>query len=222
MNSCAENRFRRMSRFDDIFGIACSVFTTFGARRVDAMPAALINSGIRSGTDLTSTEKQLSGALMRINHVGEVCAQALYESQALFAKTPAQRANMLEAAKEEASHLAWTGARLHELGARPSYLNPVWYLGSFLIGAAAASRSDAISLAFVVETERQVEAHLAGHLIALPLNDERSRLIVEAMRADEERHAEQAMSAGAGQLPSWVPTVMRWSAGLMTKTARYI
>lgn len=222
MNSRTENRFRRMSRLDDVFAVSCSVFATLASKVTPSMPDFLQIGGNGAGPELTDADKRLSGSLMRVNHVGEVCAQALYESQSLFAKTPLQRAEMLKAASEEASHLGWTRVRLDELGARPSYLNPVWYLGSFLIGAIAASRSDALSLAFVVETERQVEAHLAGHLETLPLGDSRSRAIVEVMRADEARHAQQALNSGAGQLPGWVPTVMRWTSKIMTGTARYI
>jgi 3-demethoxyubiquinol 3-hydroxylase len=171
---------------------------------------------------LTNTERRTSGGLMRVNHVGEVCAQALYQAQALTARTPELRAQMLGAAREEADHLAWTQSRLDELGARASLLNPLWYAGSFGIGLLAGRLGDRLSLGFVVETERQVEQHLAGHLDLLPQADTKSRAIVDAMRADERRHAQEASAAGATALPAPARWLMRAAAKVMTGTARYL
>lgn len=171
---------------------------------------------------LSDDERRLAGSLMRVNHVGEVCAQALYQAQALTSRTPQLRQQMLAAAREEMDHLAWTQARLDELNARPSLLNPVWYAGAFAIGLAAGRLGDRISLGFVVETERQVEAHLAGHLDRLPAADQRSRRIVEQMRADERAHGDQADQAGAAPLPSAVRWLMRRAARVMTRTAHHI
>jgi 3-demethoxyubiquinol 3-hydroxylase len=173
-------------------------------------------------SELLVQERQLSGALMRVNHVGEVCAQALYQSQALLATDQATRDHLNEAAGEERDHLVWTEQRLKELGARQSLLNPLWYLGSFGLGLIAARFGRGVNLGFVRETERQVEAHLAEHLERLPNNDYESRAIVEQMRADEARHAEMAQSAGATELPGAITAAMKISAKLMTTTAHYI
>lgn len=171
---------------------------------------------------LPESERRLSGALMRVNHVGEVCAQALYQAQALTARTPELRQQMHRAAREELDHLAWTGQRLQELGDRPSLLNPLWYAGSFAIGLLAGRLGDATSLGFVVETERQVEQHLAGHLDRLPASDTRSRAIVEQMRDDERQHADEALQAGGMRLPAPVRWAMRGAAKVMTSTAHRI
>ena len=166
--------------------------------------------------------RRLSGALMRVNHVGEVCAQALYQAQALTARTPELRQQMQQAAREETDHLAWTRQRLNELGARPSLLNPLWYGGSFAIGLLAGRLGDRNSLGFVVETEHQVEQHLAGHLDRLPIEDTRSRAIVAKMKDDERRHADAALDAGAAELPAPVRWLMRSAARVMTATAQRI
>lgn len=175
-----------------------------------------------AGEPLDQAERRLSGALMRVNHVGEVCAQALYQAQAVSARTPALRRQMEQAAREETDHLAWTQARLHELGSRPSWLNPLWYAGAFGFGLLAGRAGDRVSLGFVVETERQVEQHLAGHLQRLPAGDTRSRAIVAAMHQDESRHADAAEAAGAIKLPLPVRWLMRGAAKVMTRTAHYI
>jgi ubiquinone biosynthesis monooxygenase Coq7 len=175
-----------------------------------------------SGVPLDPAARRLSGALMRVNHVGEVCAQALYQAQAVTARTPALRSQMQQAAREETDHLAWTQQRLDELGARRSWLNPLWYAGAFGIGLLAGRAGDRVSLGFVVETERQVEQHLAGHLQRLPLADVRSRAVVSAMHDDERRHAEAAEAAGAVKLPLPVRWLMRGAAKVMTGTAHYI
>lgn len=168
---------------------------------------------------LSPDERRESAALMRVNHAGEVAAQALYHAQALFARDPDVREFMLHAAREETDHLAWCEARLSELGARPSVLNPLWYAGSFGIGALAALLGDKASLGFVAETERQVEGHLKSHLDRLPAEDQRSRAIVEAMCRDEVGHGRQAESAGAARLPGPVRELMRRTARVMTHTA---
>ena len=171
---------------------------------------------------LSDAERQLSGSLMRVNHVGEVCAQALYQAQALTARSDTLRQQMRQAAREETDHLAWTEERLQQLGARPSLLNPVWYAGAFGIGLLAGRMGDAVSLGFVIETERQVEAHLASHLQQLPAADICSRTIVDAMKADESAHADAASAAGGINLPAPVRWLMRASARVMTVTARRI
>jgi 3-demethoxyubiquinol 3-hydroxylase len=173
-------------------------------------------------SELAQEDRQLSGSLMRVNHVGEVCAQALYQSQALLANDQSTRNHLMEAASEELDHLVWTEQRLKELGARQSLLNPLWYLGSFGLGLVAARFGSGVNLGFVRETEKQVEAHLADHLLRLPSNDFESRAIVEQMRQDEARHAEMAQAAGATELPAMVTSAMKLSAKLMTATAHYI
>jgi 3-demethoxyubiquinol 3-hydroxylase len=171
---------------------------------------------------LSAQDARLSVALMRVNHVGEVCAQALYQAQALTARSPVQRANMLAAARDEMDHLAWTQQRLDDLGGRTSLLNPVWYAGAFAIGLAAGRVGDAVSLGFLVETERQVEQHLASHLDRLPAQDQASRAIVEQMKVDEARHADEAQAAGAAPMPGPVRWLMRTAARVMTGTAHHI
>jgi ubiquinone biosynthesis monooxygenase Coq7 len=168
---------------------------------------------------LTEQEKTHSAGLMRVNHVGEVCAQALYAAQSAFAKTPLTREQFQKAGDEEVDHLAWTADRLQELGSRTSLLNPLWYAGSFALGAVAAKLGDPVSLGFVVETERQVEAHLDRHLEELPPNDLRSRAIVTQMRDDEVAHAEAAAQLGAAELPLPVKKVMEAMAKVMTTAA---
>ena len=167
-------------------------------------------------------QRRLAGALMRVNHVGEVCAQALYQAQALSARSDDLRQQMLLAAREETDHLAWTQQRLDELVDRPSLLNPLWYAGAFGIGLLAGRLGDRVSLGFVIETERQVEQHLAGHLGRLPAEDTRSRAIVDAMKDDERRHADAALAAGGLELPAPVRALMRAAATLMTTTAHRI
>lgn len=159
---------------------------------------------------------------MRVNHVGEVCAQALYDAQGRFAKTPELRRQFQQAGREEEDHLAWTAKRVEELGSRLSLLNPLWYAGAYCIGALAAKAGDGRSLGFVVETERQVEAHLAGHLQSLPVNDTGSRAIVEQMRADEAEHGADAQALGAVEMPQPVKVAMRLAAKVMTTTAYYV
>ena len=173
----------------------------------------------QTGPALGAAEKQLSGALMRVNHVGEVCAQALYQAQALSTRDPALKQHFEQAAREETDHLAWTQARLRDLGARTSVLNPFWYAGAFGLGLLAGRAGDRVSLGFVVETERQVEQHLQGHLERLPVNDAASRAIVQQMKVDEAGHAAAAHAAGAAELPAPVRWAMRAAAFVMTSTA---
>ncbi len=172
--------------------------------------------------ELTSEDKRLSAALMRVNHVGEVCAQARYTAQALTTPNPALRAHFTRACAEETDHLAWTQQRLDELGSRTSLLNPLWYAGAFGIGLLAGRLGNAVSLGFVVETERQVEAHLMSHMDRLPAGDQTSRAIVTQMAADEVKHAVDAQKAGAVELPGPVKELMKAAARVMTTTAHYV
>jgi ubiquinone biosynthesis monooxygenase Coq7 len=172
---------------------------------------------------LSDAEKREASALMRVNHVGEVCAQALYTAQALATKDNALRRHLQAACEEETDHLAWTEERLMELGGRTSLLNPLWYAGAFGIGFLAAKLGgDAMSLGFVVETEKQVEAHLQSHMQRLPENDQASRAIVAQMKADEMRHAQEAQAAGAVELPAPFKALMRVAAGVMTAVAHRV
>ena len=172
--------------------------------------------------ELDEREQRHSAGLMRVNHVGEVCAQALYDSQARHAQSPAMRAQFAQAGREEEDHLAWTAERLTELGSQPSVLNPLWYAGAYAMGTVAAKLGDARSLGFVVETERQVEAHLNSHLDSLPAGDARSRAIVEQMRQDEVAHGAAAQALGAEEMPVPVKLAMRTMAKVMTTTAYYL
>ena len=179
-------------------------------------------AGLQPAATLPEPQRRLSAGLMRVDHAGEVAAQALYHGQALFAREPRTREFLLQAAREEGDHLAWCEGRLRELHSRTSLLNPLWYSGSFAIGAAAALFDDAWSLGFVTETERQVEGHLDEHLRRLPEEDTRSRAIVEAMKTDEIGHAAAAERAGARPLPEFVRRLMRMASGVMTRTAYWI
>ncbi|MED5622184.1 2-polyprenyl-3-methyl-6-methoxy-1,4-benzoquinone monooxygenase [Ideonella sp. BN130291] len=202
---------------DSLLSAADAALRTLSGGAHAARPAPQAPAAV-----LDAAQRRLSGALMRVNHVGEVCAQALYQAQALTGRSPELRAQMAAAARDEVDHLAWTEQRLAELGDRPSHLNPLWYAGAFGIGLLAGRVSDRVSLGFVVETERQVEEHLAGHLERLPRDDLPSRAIVEQMKADEARHAHHAEQAGAAQLPPPVRLLMRAAAKVMTTTAHYV
>jgi len=171
---------------------------------------------------LSDGERRTSAALMRVNHTGELAAQALYHGQALLARSSGARELLLESARSESDHLAWCEERLRELHAHPSLLNPLWYAGSFAIGALAALAGDRASLGFVAETERQVERHLDGHLDVLPAGDGRSRAILETMRGEEIAHGVSATRAGGVPLPGPVRALMRHTARVMTSTARWI
>jgi len=204
---------------DRLLGAADSALRTlFGAPRASRpCPVAALQTA-----ELNPAERRQSGALMRVNHVGEICAQALYTAQAAATRSPALRAHFEAAAREETDHLAWTRERLAQLNARPSLLNPVWYAGAFGLGLLAGRLGDRVSLGFVVETERQVEAHLESHMTRLPEADHASRAIVTHMKADEAAHAAQALEAGATLLPAPVKALMRVAAKVMTTTAHYV
>jgi len=172
--------------------------------------------------ELDAAARDAAAALMRVNHVGEVCAQALYQGQALTAREPGNRAALERAAGEEEDHLVWSARRIEELGGRTSLLNPLWYAGSFALGAAAGALGDRWSLAFLAETEHQVEEHLAGHLRRLPAGDARTRAVVEAMRIDEMKHRDSAIALGAAELPAIAKAAMRVMARVMTTVSHRI
>jgi len=172
--------------------------------------------------ELTPSERTHAAGLMRVNHVGEVCAQALYQAQKLTARSSSSKAMFEEAAREEEDHLAWTAHRLKELDSRPSLLNPLWYAGALAIGVAAGTLGDKVSLGFMAETERQVESHLDGHLSELPPADTASRAIVEQMRLDEVKHGKAATDAGGIELPLPARMLMRAASKVMTSTAYYL
>ncbi len=203
--------------FDDALR---ALFVPPAAKR--ARPASAKRDSAEIPAPLSEIERRHAAGLMRVNHVGEVCAQALYAAQARSTPDENLRQAFVVAAREEGDHLAWTASRLEELGARPSLLNPLWYAGSFALGWVAGKAGDVVSLGFVVETERQVEEHLAGHLEELPENDDESRAIVEAMREDEIAHGKRAEEAGAAELPPLVRAAMRGAAKVMTSTSYWI
>lgn len=207
---------RQLTAFDRLLADAQNALETVaGAPR-----AARPNPGENEAdVVLDDDERRHAAGLMRINHVGEVCAQALYVGQAAVARDPATRAQLQAAAQEETDHLAWCADRLRELDSRPSLFNPLWYAGSYAIGVAAGLRGDGWNLGFVVETERQVEAHLEEHLRTLPAADARSRAILTVMKDDEVRHADHAEAAGAKRLPRPIPTVMAAASRLMKAVA---
>ncbi|WP_419419834.1 2-polyprenyl-3-methyl-6-methoxy-1,4-benzoquinone monooxygenase [Legionella sp. D16C41] len=177
---------------------------------------------LASNEVLTANQKKHVAGLMRVNHAGEVCAQALYQGQALTARLTDVRAQMVNAAEEEVDHLAWCEQRLHELNSQPSLFNPIWYIGSFTIGALAGLVGDKFSLGFLAETELQVSAHLQKHLEKLPLEDKKTPLILKQMQEDEAHHAEVAKQAGAIELPEILKYLMNKTSKLMTKTSYYI
>ena len=204
---------------DRLLAAADTALRTLFATPRASQPCPTLPEGPSTLSDL---EKQVSGGLMRVNHVGEVCAQALYTAQALATNNPQLRAHYTAACIEETDHLAWTAQRLQDLGSRPSLLNPLWYAGAFGLGLLAGRLGDAVSLGFVVETETQVGAHLDSHLQALPQGDHASRAIVAQMRDDELRHAEAARAEGAAQLPPPVQALMRAAAKVMTTVAQRV
>jgi 3-demethoxyubiquinol 3-hydroxylase len=206
-----------MSLLDRVLSVADdSLRTLFApAQSARALP-------LPSEVPLTEPEKRHIAGLMRVNHAGEVAAQGLYRGQAVFSRTPSTRDLLHRAAREEGDHLAWCEERLAELGSHPSRLNPLWYFGSFAIGAATAACGDEVSLGFVSETERQVEGHLASHLERLPAGDLRSRQILQQMKLDELAHGQAARSQGGSDLPGPIPWLMRSVARLMTGTAYWL
>ena len=208
---------------DHLLTAADSALRTLFASHHANRPTPMWAGESPSPAPLTESEKATSSALMRVNHVGEVCAQALYTAQALATQNNALRQHLTAACNEETDHLAWTEQRLKELGGRTSWLNPLWYAGSFGIGYLAAKLGgDRMSLGFVVETERQVEAHLENHLGLLPANDGPSRAIVAQMKTDEAQHAKDALAAGAAELPAPLKALMQVAAKVMTTVAHRV
>lgn len=208
---------RQLSRIDRLLiEVEHALATSFIARPPAQRPNP---SAGMPAEELDDAQRRHAAGLMRVNHVGEVCAQALYFGQAAVARDAATRAQLLEAAGEETDHLSWCGDRLQQLGSRPSLFNPLWYAGSYAIGLAAGLRGDGWNLGFVVETERQVEAHLQDHLHTLPAADARSRAIVKAMQVDEARHADHAQAAGARALPAPIKGAMRAASAVMKAVA---
>jgi ubiquinone biosynthesis monooxygenase Coq7 len=192
--------------------------TVFGpAQSVRPVPGANLPEA-----ELNATQKAQAAALMRVNHVGEVCAQALYQGQALTARDSQAKAALAQAAEEEIEHLAWTQQRIAELGGRRSLLNPLWYAGSYLIGAASGLAGDRWNLGFLAETERQVVEHLQGHLERLSHQDAKSRAIIVAMKRDEARHATTALHSGGAELPFPFRAAMRIASRVMTTTAYWV
>jgi len=185
-------------------------------------PIPTSSEQVTNDVSLTDAEKKHAAGLMRINHVGEVCAQALYQSQKLHAKSDDLKEKLDHAALEEEDHLAWCAHRLEELNARPSIFNPLWYAGSFVLGSLAGLAGDKMSLGFVAETEKQVEHHLDGHLQELPTNDYKSRAIVDQMRTDEIAHGQMAIKEGGVELPSPVQKAMKMMSKVMTSTAYHL
>jgi ubiquinone biosynthesis monooxygenase Coq7 len=212
-----ERKFNSADQF--LIGIDTALRTLFGRPQVTerANPAARMDE-----TEMSEEERDHTARLMRINHTGEVCAQALYQGQALTAKLPQIRETMERAAQEENDHLAWCETRLDELDNRKSLLNPFWYTGSFLIGAAAGLAGDKWSLGFVAETEHQVEAHLNEHLQRIPAQDQKSQAILEQMKEDEIHHATVALEAGGAELPKPIKAAMKITSKLMTKSVFYL
>jgi ubiquinone biosynthesis monooxygenase Coq7 len=215
--SLVMNNVRTLTPFDRLLaGIERALETVAGS------PEASRTSPAQDMADaeMDDAERRHVAGLMRVNHTGEVCAQALYDGQAAFARKEENRAHLQHAAAEETDHLAWCAERLRELDSRPSLLNPLWYVGSYAIGAVAALAGDKVSLGFVVETEKQVEAHLAEHMDKLPEQDERSRAVLKQMQVDEMQHAQNARECGGIALPFPIPQLMHVSSMVM-KTVAY-
>ena len=214
------NSERHFSPLDKLLvSLDTTVRTLFGQPKITERPNPA--TGLEE-SDMDESIRDHTARLMRINHTGEVCAQALYQGQALTAKLPQVRANMERAAAEENDHLDWCETRLKELGSHTSYLNPLWYAGSFAIGAFAGLAGDKWSLGFVGETERQVESHLDGHLEQVPESDKKTRAILEQMKIDEIHHGETAMEAGGAELPKPIRDAMKMTSKIMTGTVYYL
>lgn len=211
----------RLTPLDQLIAAADRALRTLAAepQPVRASPAGADHDATAS---LSERERREAAALMRVNHVGEVCAQAMYDAQALAASTPQLRSAFENAAQEEADHLAWTQQRIEQLGGRTSLLNPLWYSGAFTVGLLAARLGDRTSLGFMAETERQVEQHLQSHLERLPESDLASRAVVQQMKHDEAQHADAAVNRGGTTLPLPARWAMRLAAKIMTKTAHVI
>lgn len=209
----------KLPHIDEVIGGFDVALRTLAAKAVSerAHPDADIAEGV-----MTEAQKKHAAGLMRVNHCGEVCAQALYQGQALTARDPAAREALRVAAKEEVEHLAWTAQRIERLGGHQSVFNPLWYAGSLAMGVAAGLVGDKWNLGFLAETERQVGAHLQSHLIRLPQEDARSRAVVEQMFHDEMQHADQALMLGAAPLPAPIPFVMKQVSKVMTGMSFYL
>jgi ubiquinone biosynthesis monooxygenase Coq7 len=217
------NVMRHYSLLDRLITPLDQTLRTLFASHVAARPNPAQNlPEAPAPVDDRRADRRHTAALMRINHSGEVAAQALYQGQAFVSQGDATRASLMEAAREETDHLAWCAERIRELGGRTSLLNPLWYAGSFTIGALAGLAGDRTSLGFVAETERQVVEHLDGHLQRLPMEDVRTRAIIQQMSADEERHGRNAMLAGGAELPRPVRALMKLTAKVMTRTASWV
>jgi len=208
--STADRTYRLSDRLIDQLDHALRTTFNAGHEAMRPNPAETVEDD-----SMDEDDRRHAAGLMRINHAGEVCAQALYLGQAAVARDPATRRALLQSAEEEGDHLAWCGERLDELQSAPSLLNPLWYAGSYAIGALAGLAGDGYNLGFVVETERQVEAHLGDHLTRLPAGDQRSRAVVRQMQSDEIEHGRKAQAAGARELPSPVPSLMRATSAVM-------
>ena len=220
MQSMPERPARDVDRLDRLIIAFDRVLR--GAARTDLGPASESPADDVADDGLDDRERRHSAGLMRVNHAGEVAAQALYQGQSLVAREPETREAMEQAAREENEHLTWCRTRLEELGSAPSVLDPVWYAGSLAIGAAAGLAGDRWSLGFVVETEHQVVEHLEDHLSRLPDGDHRSRALLTRMQADEQHHATRAHAAGAAELPWVIRRAMRAASKVMTRTAYWI
>lgn len=218
-------RMERLMTLDELITeFDCGLRSIAGVSRM-SRPVPQPRSGDANGaatSEMTLPERAHAAGLMRVNHVGEICAQALYQAQKIATRSPQLKDAFEHAAREEEDHLAWTAARLRELDSRPSLLNPLWYTGALAIGFAAGCLGDKVSLGFMAETERQVERHLEGHLQTLPEADRHSRAIVEQMRDDERMHGQSAINAGGVELPMPVKALMRAASKVMTQTAYYV
>jgi ubiquinone biosynthesis monooxygenase Coq7 len=213
---------QNLSGLDRLLAAVQRAVQTVSGRSIASRPYPPLNAAQMRAATLSESERRHAAALIRVDHVGEVCAQALYEGQALGAHQQPVRAALERASREEVDHLAWTRTRLEELGDRASLLNPFWYAGAFAIGLVTSRLGDRVSLGFVVETERQVEQHLLGHLERLPAQDHASRAIVAQMREDERRHGLAAGELGGIDLPAPARFAMRLAARVMTATAYYV
>lgn len=213
---------QNLSTLDRLLAAAQRALQTVSGQSIASRPYPPLASAEAPPAALSESERRHAAALIRVDHVGEVCAQALYEAQALGAREPQVRAALERASREEVDHLAWTRKRLEDLGSRTSLLNPLWYAGAFSIGLLAGRLGDRVSLGFVAETERQVEQHLLGHLERLPPQDHASRAIVAQMKEDERRHGLAATDLGGIRLPAPARLAMRLAARVMTATAYYV
>lgn len=213
---------RREGMFDKLIGEASVALQVLCGASAASRPNPAGKAPVDAPESLKPPQKRHSAALMRINHVGEVCAQALYRGQAVAVERDQTRSVLREAAREEVDHLVWCQQRIKELDSRVSVLNPIWYAGSFALGLAASRAGERYNLGFMAETERQVEAHLNEHLKTLPLGDERSRTIITQMRDDEARHRRTAQQHGGKDLPFPLPSFMKLMSKVMTKSAYYI